>query len=414
MARNDQKLLRRIATGDDAAFSAFYRAHLNAVVAFFRRRVPDAELAFDLTAETFAVVAARADTYDGSGPPAAWLYGIARNKLRETCGEAGRGRGAARAAPRPGPAWRRVGGETMKDAFDDLERDLRAAVRARRRPRLVRTPLLALVAALVLGGGGAVAATQIKSSPDERREGLVLAERAINDTRDVGACSHEGKPEQTIVTDIPVLPAIARALPALTKPDPNGVVPVRSPVTGRVLRDTARMIPLAGGVRLRVYVLDGPDLTARTDPRACLAARRARVAELAAGRSQAVRAAAERRLMEMRDTAPGLQTLWVVALLHKGEGGFGAGLRLRPDDRLGPGIVSSGSIGRFASGGRRYVGIADPRTARVLVDPAHGRSKTVHVHQGFYSFALPRGSGHVDLREVDSAGATVREFPLRG
>src|SRR3954468_18083271 len=84
MARNDDKLLRRIAGGENASFPAFYRAHLNAVVAFFRRRVPDAELAFDLAAETFAVVAARAHTLDGSGEPVAWLYGIARNKLRES------------------------------------------------------------------------------------------------------------------------------------------------------------------------------------------------------------------------------------------------------------------------------------------------------------------------------------------
>jgi RNA polymerase sigma-70 factor (ECF subfamily) len=82
--RNDRKLLERIAAGDDKAFSSFYRAHLNPVVAFFRRRVPDAELAFDLAAETFAVVAARADSYDGSGEATAWLYGIARNKLRES------------------------------------------------------------------------------------------------------------------------------------------------------------------------------------------------------------------------------------------------------------------------------------------------------------------------------------------
>ncbi len=84
MPGNDSTLLRRIAAGDDAAFSAFYRAHLNAVVAFFRRRVPDPELAFDLAAETFAAVVTGASTYDGSGPPAAWLFGIARNKLRES------------------------------------------------------------------------------------------------------------------------------------------------------------------------------------------------------------------------------------------------------------------------------------------------------------------------------------------
>ena len=62
MRRNDRKLLKRIASGDDVAFATFYRAHLNPVVAFFRRRVPDGELAFDLAAETFAVVAARGET----------------------------------------------------------------------------------------------------------------------------------------------------------------------------------------------------------------------------------------------------------------------------------------------------------------------------------------------------------------
>jgi RNA polymerase sigma factor (sigma-70 family) len=80
----DRDLLKRIAAGDDAAFSAFYRMHLDAVIAFFRRRVPDAELAFDLAAETFAAVVASAGSYGGDGPAAAWLYGIARNKLRES------------------------------------------------------------------------------------------------------------------------------------------------------------------------------------------------------------------------------------------------------------------------------------------------------------------------------------------
>lgn len=36
-ALDDATLLKRIAAGDDAAFSAFYRAHLNAVIAFFSR-----------------------------------------------------------------------------------------------------------------------------------------------------------------------------------------------------------------------------------------------------------------------------------------------------------------------------------------------------------------------------------------
>jgi RNA polymerase sigma-70 factor (ECF subfamily) len=81
---DDRELLRRIARGDEHAFGAFYRAHLDAVVAFLRRRVPEPELAFDLAAETFAAVALTAGSYAGDGPPVAWLFGIARNKLRES------------------------------------------------------------------------------------------------------------------------------------------------------------------------------------------------------------------------------------------------------------------------------------------------------------------------------------------
>ena len=84
-SRSDEAtLLSRIAAGDDDAFSAFYRQHLDAVVAFFRRRVGDRELALDLSAETFAAVVVSAGTYGGDAPPVAWLFGIARNKLRES------------------------------------------------------------------------------------------------------------------------------------------------------------------------------------------------------------------------------------------------------------------------------------------------------------------------------------------
>jgi RNA polymerase sigma-70 factor (ECF subfamily) len=84
-SRSDEvALLRRVAVGDEDAFSAFYREHLDAVVAFFARRVGDRELAFDLTAETFAAVVVGAGSYSEDAPPVAWLFGIARNKLRES------------------------------------------------------------------------------------------------------------------------------------------------------------------------------------------------------------------------------------------------------------------------------------------------------------------------------------------
>jgi RNA polymerase sigma factor (sigma-70 family) len=81
---DESELLRRVATGDDEAFSSFYRRHLDAVVAFFMQRVGDRELAFDLSAETFAAVVVSAGSYRGDSPPVAWLFGIARNKLRES------------------------------------------------------------------------------------------------------------------------------------------------------------------------------------------------------------------------------------------------------------------------------------------------------------------------------------------
>ena len=100
----------------------------------------------------------------------------------------------------------------MKDAFDDLERDLRAVVRARRRRRMPSLPMLAVLGALVLGGGGAVAATQIARDPEVEREGAKLALQAVSETIRAGGCEHPRR--FTRRSGGPVLPSIARALPA--------------------------------------------------------------------------------------------------------------------------------------------------------------------------------------------------------
>ena len=66
------------------AFGAFYERHFPAVLAFFRRRTPGAEEAFDLAAETFAAALGSVSRYHpGPAPAQAWLFAIARHKLSE-------------------------------------------------------------------------------------------------------------------------------------------------------------------------------------------------------------------------------------------------------------------------------------------------------------------------------------------
>lgn len=71
-----------LARTDAVAFGVFYRRHVRAVQDYFRRRVPSVEIAFDLTAETFAAALAAVPRYEPRPEPAAaWLFAIARNTL---------------------------------------------------------------------------------------------------------------------------------------------------------------------------------------------------------------------------------------------------------------------------------------------------------------------------------------------
>ena len=77
---DERLLVSAAATGD--AFAVFYDRNLAKVVAYFRRRVPEPEQAFDLAAETFARVLAGVEQYDPErGPAMAWVLRIARNML---------------------------------------------------------------------------------------------------------------------------------------------------------------------------------------------------------------------------------------------------------------------------------------------------------------------------------------------
>jgi RNA polymerase sigma-70 factor (ECF subfamily) len=82
---DDTALLLATARGEQTAFAVFYRRWLPIVTGFHLRRVRNREVAFDLTAETFAAVVAGVDGFDPArGPAAAWLFGIADHKLGDS------------------------------------------------------------------------------------------------------------------------------------------------------------------------------------------------------------------------------------------------------------------------------------------------------------------------------------------
>jgi RNA polymerase sigma factor (sigma-70 family) len=77
----DEELLRDTPE-HPAAFGMFYRRHVDAVLAFFRVRTGDPELAADLMGETFAAALLAAPRFRPRKEPAvAWLFTIARRKL---------------------------------------------------------------------------------------------------------------------------------------------------------------------------------------------------------------------------------------------------------------------------------------------------------------------------------------------
>jgi RNA polymerase sigma factor (sigma-70 family) len=84
MEPTDEQLLQD-ALSDGEAFAEFYRRHAPTLLGYLTRRMGDAEVAADLTAETFAAALEGLPRFRaGLGPATAWLYGIARHKMART------------------------------------------------------------------------------------------------------------------------------------------------------------------------------------------------------------------------------------------------------------------------------------------------------------------------------------------
>ena len=126
-APTDEDLLRDTPERPEA-FGIFYRRHVDAVLAFFRARTGDPELAADLMAETFAAALIAAPRFKPRREPAAaWLFTIARRKLIDSW-RRGKVEDAARRKLGLEPIELDDGGLARIDALIDEEREPRPLV----------------------------------------------------------------------------------------------------------------------------------------------------------------------------------------------------------------------------------------------------------------------------------------------
>ena len=185
----------------------------------------------------------------------------------------------------------------MNDAFENLEQQLRGAVRGRRRSSAGRIRrghrrTWAIVAVVMLtASAGALAATHLAHGQSLQTQGRKVALQATAETGSAPACRRaEPQSEVPALTDVQPLKAITDLLPDLSRPASASeqqhtlAALTHARVGGLLLGQTLRTIPVAAHVELLVAVAVGePGETVR-DPVACATVRLARAMQLSTGR----------------------------------------------------------------------------------------------------------------------------------
>jgi len=316
----------------------------------------------------------------------------------------------------------------MSKAFNDLEKQLRSAVRARGAPRKTwarrgrRQTWVIVAAALLLISAGAFGASRIAQGTSAQTQGRELAFQAARDTEHLASCRRlEPTFPHVVFTDAPALPAITRLLPLLAvaptareRARASTIMLLQGPNDGAVLSQTVHLITLQEGIHILAFVDEGGWGAVR-DPAACERARQARVLELTASHTGAIRAWAQLNLRHMPDTTPGTQSLVVFAQDPR-QPGAGASIEpIVPGQPLEPGLrLVSGQRG----GSRLFIGIAGAHATAVRIQTKRPRTLRgvriqVPVRGRFYAVKIPRGTGPFRLLEIAASGTTLHSIDLR-
>lgn len=133
-----RRLMERVADGDDAAYAELYRALAPRLLRFLQRLTGRADVAEDLTQETFLRLHRARGAYDG-GPLVPWLFAIARNVAIDH-GRSARVRRTAQSTSEDGlleqqPAGANLNAESAaiaRQAAEVVERELALMTPARR------------------------------------------------------------------------------------------------------------------------------------------------------------------------------------------------------------------------------------------------------------------------------------------
>lgn len=313
---------------------------------------------------------------------------------------------------------RPTGGTATRRSYVGVYDGTRGARRALRPGAVQRFTLVVcgdecateLQRARLTSGDPTAAVRRARTGQSAETQGRKIAFRAVTDTRADAVCRPSRAP--AAFTDKAPLPEILAALPLVgTPPSPP---PPRSQLAFNrlVLRSTVHRRRLPGNFVATTYVTDGSSPEDPQDRDGCRAARIERADQLLIGRPAAVREWALRRLDELRDVAPGLQTLWLFTSVpgRRGIGG-GAGMPVRPGQPLRSGPSSAMTLGRR---GTLYTGIAGESAVAVRVLSQHTRApRQFRIVDRLYAIVLAPGSGRARLEELDTAGRVLRVRRLR-